>query len=215
MAGVVATSRWTRGWLVAAYGLDPGRVLSPSPAWTPRRSHPARADGSALLCVGAVTTLKGYDVLAAALGPSATSSGPAGGGCDVDRAGPRRAGLGDAVRLTGPMTRAELDATYAEADLLVLASRAETYGMVVTEALAHGVPVIVSDVGGVREALGGTPGVLVPPGDPDALAGALRRWLTDAGHRAEQRAAARVRRTTLPGGTARSRRSPRALEARR
>ncbi len=196
--GVVATSRWTRDWLVAAYGLDPDRVLVVEPGVDPAPLAPGSAEGSALLCVGAVTSLKGYDVLAAALrtlgdlewscrGVGATTIEP-------DLA----AGLGDVVRLTGPMTRAELDATYAEADLLVLASRAETYGMVLTEALAHGVPVIGSDVGGVREALGGA-GVLVPPGDPDQLAAALRRWLTDAGHRAEQRAAARSRRTTLAG----------------
>jgi glycosyltransferase involved in cell wall biosynthesis len=197
-AGVVATSRWTRDWLVATYDLDPGRVLVVEPGVDPAPLAPGSDSGSALLCVGAVTTLKGYDVLAAALrtldrlewscrGVGATSIEP-------DLA----AEVGDVVRLTGPLCRTELDATYAEADLLVLASRAETYGMVVTEALARGLPVIGSDVGGVREALGGA-GVLVPPDDPDELAAALRRWLTDAGHRAEQRAAARSRRTTLAG----------------
>ena len=67
----------------------------------------------------------------------------------------------------------------------MLASRAETYGMVVTEALARGLPVVAADVGGVTEALGrgadGTrPGLLVPPGDPAALGAALRAWLGDA-----------------------------------
>ena len=53
--------------------------------------------------------------------------------------------------------------------MLVLPSRKETYGMVVTEALSRGIPVIASDVGGVPEALGAAPGgaqpgLLVPPG---------------------------------------------------
>jgi glycosyltransferase involved in cell wall biosynthesis len=76
--------------------------------------------------------------------------------------------------------------------------------MVLTEALARGVPVLASDVGGVREAVGSggagrLPGILVPPGDPDALADALRRWLTDGGLRTELREAARERRGTLRG----------------
>jgi glycosyltransferase involved in cell wall biosynthesis len=70
--------------------------------------------------------------------------------------------------------------------------------MVVTEALARGLPVVASDVGGVREALGDG-GMLVPPGDPDALADALRQWLTDDALRASLRSAARSRRTTLAG----------------
>ena len=94
---------------------------------------------------------------------------------------------------------------YAEADVLLLASRAETYGMVVTEALARGLPVIATDVGGVREALGhaadgSRPGVLVPPGDSQALARALRDWLTDSGLRRRLRAAARSRRKALSTG---------------
>ena len=91
-------------------------------------------------------------------------------------------GLGDRVWLPGPRTGADLDRTCAAADLLVLASRAETYGIVV-EYLARGLPVVATDVGGLTEALGhGTDGIrpgLVPPDDPAAGA-ALRAWLGDA-----------------------------------
>ena len=80
----------------------------------------------------------------------------------------------------------------------MLASHAETYGMVVTEALARGLPVLATDVGGVTEALGHPrPGFLVPPGDPAALGAALRRWLGDPALRARLRRAARERRATL------------------
>ena len=74
--------------------------------------------------------------------------------------------------------------------------------MVVTEALARGLPVIAAAVGGVPEALGhgadGTrPGLLVPPGDPAALRDALRAWLEDADLRRRLRRAARERRAAL------------------
>ena len=106
------------------------------------------------------------------------------------------------MRFPGPRTGAELDRSYAAADLLVLASRAETYGMVVTEALARGLPVVAAEVGGVPEALGhgadGTrPGLLVPPDDPAALGAALRAWLGDAELRRRLRRAARERRASL------------------
>ena len=76
--------------------------------------------------------------------------------------------------------------------------------MVVTEALAHGLPVVAADVGGVTEALGhgqdGTrPGLLVPAGDPAALGAALRAWLADASLRGRLRRAARERRSFLCG----------------
>ena len=92
------------------------------------------------------------------------------------------------VRFSGPQAGAELAESYRGADLLVLPSRVETYGMVVTEALARGLPVVAADVGGVPEALGHgaegiQPGLLVPPDDAAALGGALRAWLEDAGLR--------------------------------
>jgi glycosyltransferase involved in cell wall biosynthesis len=84
----------------------------------------------------------------------------------------------------------------------VLASHAETYGLVVTEALARGLPVLATDVGGVIEALGhaedGTrPGLLTRPGDPAALGAALRSWLEDGDLRDRLRRAARERRGAL------------------
>ena len=77
----------------------------------------------------------------------------------------------------------------------MLASRAETYGMVVTEALARGIPVVASSV---PDALGDG-GVLVPPGDVAALAAELRRWFGDEQARNALREAARRRRDQLTG----------------
>jgi glycosyltransferase involved in cell wall biosynthesis len=76
--------------------------------------------------------------------------------------------------------------------------------MVVAEALAHGLPIVATDVGGVTEALGhGTdgsrPGLLVPPEDSAALAAALRAWLGDETLRGRLRRAARERRRSLCG----------------
>ena len=110
-------------------------------------------------------------------------------------------------RVRRPAHRRRPRRRYAAADLLVLPSRGETYGMVVTEALARGVPVLATAVGGVPEALGRVdrrrlPGLLVPPGDPAALAAALRRWLADADLRDRLRKNALVRRTTLTGWAA-------------
>lgn len=201
-AGVVTTSRWTRRRVLGWYRLDPSRVRVAEPGTD--RAEPAAGtpEGRSLLCVGAVTSVKGHDVLVAALGLVADLewSCRCVGSSEIQ---PDLAAMvrekADRVELAGPLTGAALQEAYHGADLLVLPSRAETYGMVVTEALSHGIPVVASDVGGVREGLGHGAGVLVPPGDPVALGDALRRWLTDSRHRALLRAGARVRRQQLPG----------------
>jgi glycosyltransferase involved in cell wall biosynthesis len=117
------------------------------------------------------------------------------------------AGLADRISITGPLIGPALDQRWDAADLLVLPSRVETFGLVVTEALARGVPTIVSAGTGAVEALEqgataqrrATPGTAVPPGDPTALAEVLRRWLTDHELRRAWREAALMRRVTLPG----------------
>ena len=212
-AAVITTSAWTLRRLGELYTLRPDRVHVAEPGVDAAGLAPGTAAGDALLCVAAVTPDKGHDVLLDGLAIVTDLSWTC--ACvgslvrdqtfaDGVRRRAREGGLGDRVRFPGARTGSELDDAYAAADLLVLASHAETYGMVVTEALARGVPVVAADVGGITEALGhgedGTrPGLLVPPGDPAALGAALRRWLGDAELRGRLRQAARERRASLCG----------------
>jgi glycosyltransferase involved in cell wall biosynthesis len=205
-AAVVTTSGWTARRLAELYALPAARVHVAEPGAEPAQLAPGTAAGGELLCVAAVTPVKGHDVLLDALASVADLRlrCTCVGSLDRDRAfagGVRRRAqrLGDRVRFAGPCTGAALDRAYAGADLLVLPSRAESYGMVVSEALARGIPVIASDVGGVREALDHGPGLLVAPGDPVALGAALRAWLGDPGLRERLRRAARERRPSLHG----------------
>jgi glycosyltransferase involved in cell wall biosynthesis len=196
-SAVVTTSAWSRRRLEALYGAEGIHVAEPGVDPAPLAS--GSTAGDALLCVAAVTPVKGHDVLLDALAVASDLAWRCTcvGSLERDPAFAHSVRRRDErVRFTGPRTGAELDAAYAAADLLVLPSRAESYGMVVTEALARGVPVLASDVGGVSEALGGA-GLLVPPGEPAVLGAALRAWLTDAALRERLRGAARERRAEL------------------
>jgi glycosyltransferase involved in cell wall biosynthesis len=212
-AAVVTTSRWSREVLLGLYKLAADRVQVAEPGVDRADLATGTAHGGELICVAAVTFEKGHDVLVGAL--LSLSEQPWRCLC-VGSMGRNPAfvaelrrrildgGLGDRVILPGPRTAPELDRSYAAADLMVLASRAETYGMVVTEALARGLPVVATQVGGVTEALGYgadgmRPGLLVQPDDRAALADALRAWLSDARLRDRLRRAAQERRMSLCG----------------
>jgi glycosyltransferase involved in cell wall biosynthesis len=212
-ARVVTTSAWTRRRLLELYPLRPDELHVAEPAVDAAELARGTAVGGALLCVAAVTADKGHDVLLDALATTTDLSWHCVcvGSLDRDPAFVARlrerslhGELGERVSFPGPRTGPDLDRSYAAADLMVLASRAETYGMVVSEALARGLPVVAADVGGVTEALGHgadgvRPGLLVPPDDPAALGAALRAWLGDAELRARLRRAARERRESLSG----------------
>ncbi len=210
-SSVITTSRWTRHTLLELYPLSADRVHVAEPGADLADLAPGTADAGALLCVAAVIPDKGHDVLLDAL---ATMTGLSWrclcvGSLGRDPAFAERLrrrvlrdGLGGRVHFPGPRTGVVLDRDYVAADLLVLASRSETYGMVVTEALARGLPVVAAEVGGVPEALGHgadgiRPGLLVPADDPAALGAALRAWLGDAELRRRLRSAARERRASL------------------
>ncbi|MFE7213126.1 glycosyltransferase family 4 protein [Streptomyces sp. NPDC057611] len=220
VSAVVATSDWAVRRLVSHHGLAPDRVHAATPGADIAPLAPGTDGVSRLLCVASVTPRKGQHRLVQALAAvtdlpwsctcvGALTQDPA----YVDRLRGLIAeyGLQDRFHLVGPRAGAELDASYAAADLMVLASYAETYGMAVTEALARGVPVLATDVGGVGEAVGrapdgGVPGILVPPEDPSALAAELRGWFGEADVRRRLKSAARGRRAALDGwaNTARS-----------
>lgn len=215
-ASVVTPSAWCRDWLVREYDLDPGRVHVAHPGVATATAAPGSGDGTGLLTVGSLTPVKGQDQLLAALSNVRDLSWrwTCVGSTTVDpgfvarlRATATELGLEDRLDLAGQLAGDDLDAAYAAGDLVVLTSRAETYGMVVTEALSRGIPVLAADVGGVREALGETadrrrPGLLVRPGDRAELAAALRRWLSDPHRRATLRSAALARRPELAGWSA-------------
>jgi glycosyltransferase involved in cell wall biosynthesis len=212
-AAVVTTSTWTRCRLLDRHSLRPDRVHVAQPGADPADIAQGTPGGGELLCVAAVTPHKGHDVLLAALAMIRHLPWQCTwvGSLDRDRgfverlrSQARALGISDRVCTTGPLTGAELETAYAGADVLVLASRGETYGMVVTEALARGLPVVATAVGGLPEALGrgpegSAPGLLVSPGAPEALAEALGAWLGDADLRRRLRHAAAQRRATLSG----------------
>jgi glycosyltransferase involved in cell wall biosynthesis len=86
----------------------------------------------------------------------------------------------DHVYFTGWLSAEELAAWYQKADILVVPSWYEPFGMVVLEGMLYGLPIVASNIGGPAEILGdGRTGILVPPRDPAALAAYLRPSSSD------------------------------------
>ena len=109
------------------------------------------------------------------------------------------AGTSDSsICVSGPVDDATLEATYAAADLFVLPSWYEGYGIVYAEALAHGLPILACNVGPVPEMVGQEAALLVPPADIEALSRALDRLLTDPALRSRMSEAAYRRSEGLP-----------------
>jgi glycosyltransferase involved in cell wall biosynthesis len=84
------------------------------------------------------------------------------------------------VALRGELVGYALDAAYDRADVFVLASFLEGYGMAHAEALARGLPIVTTAAGAVTITVPSDAALLVPAGDRDALAGALARIVDDA-----------------------------------
>jgi glycosyltransferase involved in cell wall biosynthesis len=160
-----------------------------------------------LLAVGALVPRKGYDVLLAALRDlkefpwrltivGARDRSPA-TVRDIEAA-IAASDLAGRVDLAGVVPAERLAALYAEADLFVLPSRFEGYGMAFAEALSHGVPVVGTTAGAIPETVPTGTGLLVRPDDAAALALALRRLIADRQERERLAAAARAKAGELP-----------------
>ncbi len=193
---------------LADFGVPGDRVFVVEPGTDPA----PRAKGSGgpavhLLCVASLTPRKGHLGLIAALADCAeldwrlTCAGPADRDSKTAAAITRaldETGLADRVTLAGEVRGAALDGLYAAADLFVLASHYEGYGMAFAEAMARGLPVIASGGGAVADTVPEAAGLVMPPGDTAALAGALRALIGDPDLRATKAAGAFAAGQALP-----------------
>ncbi len=205
---VVTTSPSTRRVLIADYAVAPASVTVALPGIDAVVvSRRPRRDAVALLAVGAVVPRKGYDVLIDALATLADLDWRLviAGDRTRDRATAdavtariAAAGLGTRVGVPGAVGDGELAQLHAEADVFVLASRHEGYGMAFAEAINQGLPVVGTRAGAIPETVPAGAGILVEPDDAPALAAALRTMIADPDARETYAGAARAAAKQLP-----------------
>ena len=205
---VIVTSAATARQLIGEYAVAADRITVARPGNDPVPMAQGSTDGIVrLLSVGALVPRKGFDVLVAALATLAdlpwrlTIVGDRGrdpktaARLDADIA---HHDLAHRVAVLGAVPPERLDELYTGADLFVLASRFEGYGMAYAEAIAHGLPVIGTTAGAIPDTVPAGAGVLVAPDDTGALAHALRRLVVDADKRQHLTMAARAAARHLP-----------------
>ena len=198
---VIVTSAPTCSNL-AAFGVAPYRCRVVRPGTDAVTPASGSDDGTVqLLCVASVTARKGHELLLQALQHidampwRLTCVGSTGRDPDTAarvRALIEQAGWQSRVVLTGELDDAALDAQYQGADIFVLASFHEGYGMVFDEALARGLPIVATEVGALETAVSPGARLMVPAGDAQALSTALAAVIGDAGQRRAMQQAALV-----------------------
>ncbi len=183
---VIVTSASTARTLAELFAIAESRITVAQPGTDRADFAPCAGEPPVLLCVATLTRRKAHDVLIAALAMLADLPWQARfvGGEEFDplwamqlRHQINAAGLDSRIHLLGSVE--ELAPEYLNADLFVLPSRYEGYGMVFAEALAHGLPIVAARAGAVADVVPESAGCLVPVEDAQALAQALRTLLTD------------------------------------
>ena len=207
MRAVVVTSPRTADTLVSLMSVPAGAITVALPGVDDAPIAPGSRDGVLrLLCVGTVVPRKGQALLVDAL------SGVPGrweltivGSLETDPATADRlravigeTRLGERVHLVGELSSEALSVHYDASDLLVSASFYEGYGMALAEALARGLPIVAAAGGAVADTVPSAAGLLVPPGDRDALREALTRCVREPALLARLREGALLARERLP-----------------
>ncbi len=219
---VVTTSATTARLLKQTYAVPDERLNVVQPG-TDRTEMQARAPDRTigLLAVGSLVPRKGYDVLISALGRIADLPWRLviAGDATRDRATARELArqiaslhLDDRVSMLGVVPHDRLGALYAAADIFVLPSRYEGYGMAFTEAIAHGLPVIGTTAGAIPEAVPPNAGMLVQPDNVDELTLTLMRLIGNPAERARLAAGAHIAAAALPSWAEAGRRFAQALD---
>ncbi len=185
---IVVTSRATKRIVTETMGLPAIKVTVAEPGTDPAQRATGTGAPLQILSVGAVLPRKGYDLLVEALAPlkdidwRLTIAGA------LDRHAQavetlqnvvQRHGLEDRVTLAGKVVPATLDRYYESTDLFVSASLFEGYGMVLAEAMARGLPMVLAAGGAAAETAGEAAALHVEAGNVAELTTALRRALTD------------------------------------
>ncbi len=205
---VVTTSATTARLLAVHFAVPAEKmnVVVPGNDRAPLTQRPP-GDIVNLLAVGSIVPRKGYDLLIAALGNipdlrwRLVIAADPGRSPETARALEAQIAslqLTDRVELAGVVSDERLAELYGNADLFVLPSRYEGFGMAYTEAIAHGVPVIGTTAGAIPEAVPTGAGMLVAPDNVEELTLALMRLVGHPAERARLTAGARAAAATLP-----------------
>lgn len=205
---VIVTSKTTAKTLTSDFAVPQEKLAIAEPGV----DYASRAKGSAdeethILAVGSLTPRKGYDVLIDALARVADLPWTLSIAGAADRAPAtvnalrgliEKRGFKKQIALLGAVETSALDSLYGSADIFVISSLYEGYGMVATEAIAHGLPIVSTTGGALAETVPDDVAIKVPPADVDALANALRRMMIDPDLRKRCADAAWARAATLP-----------------
>jgi glycosyltransferase involved in cell wall biosynthesis len=207
---VVVTSRATAR-LLGDYGVPADRITVAPPGTDRPSAAPARNRGPGgpvqLLAVASLVPRKGHGLLLDALTRlrdlpwrltcvGSLDLDPATAQAIRDLAHAR--GLDARITFVGAVPSSDLARFYEAADVFVMPTWYEGYGMAVAEAIAHGLPVVASRTGGIPDLVDDRSGVLLPPGALDPLTTALERVIREDTWRASLAAGAAMRAVTLP-----------------
>jgi glycosyltransferase involved in cell wall biosynthesis len=207
-ARVVVTSEATARIMMGDYEVPAQRISVVRPGSDPVPPALGSNDGIVrLLSIGSVLPVKGYDLLIAAVAAlnempwrltiagDRTRNLAAAAQLDTDI---EAYGLGSRVAVLGAVAPQRVIELYLASDVFVLASRFEGYGMALSEAIAHGLPVVSTMTGAIPDTVPPGTGLLVPPDDAAALARALRRLIGDSTERQRLATNARAAAAQLP-----------------
>jgi len=204
----IVTSDHTKQVLIDQFGLPAEKIIAALPGTDSAPFALCDGDPIRLLTVASLTPRKGHDVLIDSLATIKSLNWQARfvGGCHFDsdwakklRKQVNTLELSERVHFAGSVD--DTQAEYQQADVFVLPSRFEGYGMVFAEALAAGLPVIAARAGAVPQVVPEAAGLLVPPNDTQALTDALRQVLSNEPLRRSLQAGARQAAATLTSWT--------------
>ena len=183
---IIVTSEHTRTILVTQFGVTDEKITTAVPGTDPVSFAACDGDPIRLLTIASLIPRKGHDILIHALAQLNQLDWKA---CFIGSSEFEKNWASslkqqvDNLNLTQRITFVEsvenIRHEYQQADVFVLPSLYEGYGMVFAEALAAGLPVVGAEAGAVPEVVPENAGILVPPGDSDSLAAALKEILTN------------------------------------